>query len=730
MFYEKVGADKKNCEERAKDIVSKMTLDEKCLLLTGDWDMLSNIIKHGNPYNPVPINTFGCERLGVPPIGFSDGPRGVVMNGGTCFPISMARGASFDRDLEVKVGQAIGKEVRAHKGGNYFAGVCINLLRHPAWGRAQETYGEDPYHVGEFGKTLTEQVQDHGVMACVKHYALNNIENSRFKVDINLDDRSLHEIYLPHFKKCVVDGGAASLMGAYNKFRGDQVCESKELNTDILRDMWGFEGFISSDFFFGIRDAKKAIESGMDMEMPAPIYYHNAIRDKVKSGEIDVKYINLSCERVVRTSLAFDEKEEHMTYGEHLLSCQEHIKLSQYTAEQSMTLIKNENNVLPLSKNIKKLLVVGNFALSENTGDKGSSAITPKTTVSPMQGLKNYFGDSIEIIHCSDLEVEKAKKHAKDADAVLIFAGCDHTDEGEYLVPDEGVDYGIISESFVLKGKPIKAKVVKFLVLRGQGSIVASDEEGKGVGGDRSNLGVRKSQSKMIQEIGAINPNTVVNIVSGSMIMTADWDDKVPSILMNWYSGLEGGNALVRILFGDVNPSGKLPFSVPYSESQLPSFNPNCHTFTYDYYHGYYLLDKNNIEPMYAFGHGLSYTTFSQSNHSYEVLDDRIRVTVDVTNTGSVNGKEVVQVYAGYANSSVERHKKELKGFEKVSIEAGETKTVNVDVMLKELEYFSPEKKEFVFEEMNYELYVGNSASEENLTKIEANLVIINKKRA
>ena len=730
MFYEKICANKNHYEQKAKDLVGKMTLDEKCLLLTGDWDIFGNI-KKGDAYNPVPINTFGCERLNVPPIGFSDGPRGVVMQGGTCFPVSMARGASFDRSLEKAIGAAIGKEVRSHKGGNYFAGICINLLRHPAWGRAQETYGEDPYHVGEFGLQLTEQVQEHGVMACIKHYAMNNIENSRFKVNIEVDDRSLHEIYLPHFKKSVVEGGAASLMGSYNKFRGDHACESKILNTDILRDMWGFEGFISTDFFFGTRDTKKCLESGMDVEMPLPIYYHNVLRDKVKSGEIDVKHVNLSCERMTRTVLAFTEKEDEMNYGAHLLYNQDHIALSRRAAEESMTLIKNNNNVLPLKKNIKKLLVVGNFAVTSNTGDKGSSAINSGRSVSPIQGLLAYFGESVEIIHCLDTEIEKARKYASKVDAVLIFAGCDHTDEGEFLVPDKDLALGpLMRKAFDNKGKHVKGRFVEWSAGKAQKHIEASDEEGKGVGGDRAKLGVRRSQVSMIKEIGRINPNTVVNIISGSMIMTAEWDDYVPSILMNWYAGEEGGKALCRILFGDVNPSGKLPFTVPYSEADLPAFEANCTEFTYDYYHGYYLLDKNGIKAMYPFGHGLSYTTFSQSNHATEIFDDRIRVTVDVTNTGNVDGKDVVQVYAGYAGSSVERHKKELKGFEKVFVQAGETKTVTVDVMLKELEYFSPQTQKFVFEQMNYQLYVGNSSNEATLVKLDAILSPKNAKSA
>ncbi|MGF1760094.1 glycoside hydrolase family 3 C-terminal domain-containing protein [Photobacterium sagamiensis] len=719
MFYEKIGADKEFYEEKAKLLVSKMTLEEKCHMLSGNWDVFGNV-KKGDAYNPVPINTFGCERLGVPPIGFSDGPRGVVMQGGTCFPVSMARGASFDRSLEAAIGDVIGKEVRSHDGGNYFAGICINLLRHPAWGRAQETYGEDPYHVGEFGLQLTEQVQHNGVMACLKHYAMNNIENSRFKVDITVDDRSLHEIYLPHFKKSVVEGGAASLMGAYNKVRGDQACESKLLNTDILRDMWGFEGFISTDFFFGTRDTKKCLESGMDVEMPLPIHYHNVLRDKVNSGKIDVKYVDLSCERVVRTVLAFTNKTDEMNYGSHMLYNQDHIALSRRAAEESMTLIKNEGNVLPLSKKIKKLLVVGNFAITPNTGDKGSSAINSGRSTSPFQGLIKYFGDTVEITHCLDTEVQEAKKHAGKVDAVLIFAGCDHTDEGEYLVPDEDVRLGpLMCKAFENKGQNLKGKFIEWSAGKAEKFIEASDEEGKGVGGDRVKLGVRSSQAKMIREIGRINPNTVVNIISGSMIMTAEWDDAAPAILMNWYAGEEGGKALASILFGDVNPSGKLPFTVPYSEAHLPHFEPNCKEFTYDFYHGYYLLDRNGIKAMYPFGHGLSYTNFEISNPSYELFDDRIRVTTDVTNTGLVDGKEVVQVYAGYAKSSVERHKKELKGFEKVLVKAGKTETVTVDVMLKELEYFSPEKQQFVFEDMDYELYVGNSSKEEALVKLD-----------
>ncbi|CAA0121493.1 Thermostable beta-glucosidase B [Halioglobus japonicus] len=720
MFYEKIGAERAVIKKKAADIHAQMSLLEKARLLTGNWDLfrfiwLSYVKKLGSIYNARPIPTFGCKRLGVPGIGFSDGPRGVTMGFASCFPVSIARGASFDRNLEREVGDVIGREVRAFKGGNFFAGICINLLRHPAWGRAQETYGEDPYHVGEFGLALTESVQSHNVMGCVKHYAMNNIENSRYRVNVHADERTLHEVYLPHFKKCVVKGGAASLMGAYNLFEGEHICESRKLLTEIAREKWGFEGFHISDFFFGIRDPAKALNAGMDVEMPAPIHYDRNIVAMVERGDIDLAVVDSSVRRVLETTLAFTDNPDQEIYNEKLVSCTRHTALTRKVAEESMALIKNEGDVLPLEKSVKRLLLVGDFARSSNLGDHGSSSIRPRYTVSPMRGLRDYLGDSVELIHCSDSELEKARALASEVDAVLIFAGCNASDEGEFLVPDEAADYSLLTRIYKNAGHHVKAWIAGKLLRFGQHNMVASDEEGKGVGGDRIKLGVRDSQARMIKAIGRINPNTVVNLIAGSMIMTAEWDEQVPAILYNWYAGMEGGNALARILFGEVNPSGKLPFSTPYRESDLPVFSNTENEFRYDYYHGYTLLDKNNIKPMYPFGHGLSYTTFIQSNHTAALMEDRIRVSVDVTNTGHRDGKEVVQVYVGFPGSAVERPRKLLKGFEKVSISAGEKESVTLDVMFEELQYYCCDSGEFVFEPLHYEVYVGNSADNNTL---------------
>ena len=723
MFYEKIGAERTAIQEKAADIQARMSLLEKSRLLTGNWDLfrfiwLSYVKKQGSIYNARPIPTFGCKRLGVPAIGFSDGPRGVTMGFASCFPVSIARGASFDRELERAVGTVIGREVRSFKGGNFFAGICINLLRHPAWGRAQETYGEDPYHVGELGLALTESVQSHNVMGCVKHYAMNNIENSRYRVNIHTDERTLHEVYLPHFKKCVVKGGAASLMGAYNLFEGDHVCESRKLLTEIARERWGFEGFHISDFFFGIRDPAKALNAGMDMEMPAPIHYHKNIVNLVERGDVDLAVVDASVRRVLETTLAFTDNPDCENYSEELVACPAHTALTRRVAEESMTLIKNEGGVLPLDRSVKRLLLVGDFARSSNLGDHGSSAIRPRYTVSPMRGLQAYLGDAVELIHCRDNELEKARSLASEVDAVLIFAGCNASDEGEFLVPDEAADYSLLTSIYKNAGQHIRAWIAGKLLRFGQRNMVASDEEGKGVGGDRIRLGVRDSQARMIKAIGRINPNTVVNLIAGSMIMTADWDEHAPAILYNWYAGMEGGNALAKILFGEVNPSGKLPFSTPYREDDLPFFSNTENEFRYDYYHGYTLLDKNNVKPMYPFGFGLSYTTFTQSNHKMVIMEDRIRVVVDVTNTGSCDGKEVVQVYVGYPGSSVERPRKQLKGFEKIFVKAGQTESVTLDVLFEELQYYCNASGDFVLEPLQYQILVGNSADDSSLVDI------------
>ncbi len=710
-FYDNGTLTKEQADAQAQSLLKQMSLKEKVWLLNGNWDIVTNVVKHKNPYNPTPIKTNGNKRLGIAPVAFTDGPRGVVMGHATCFPVSMARGASFDPDLEARVGDVIGRESRA-LGANYFAGVCINLLRHPAWGRAQETYGEDPFHVGEFGLALTQAVQAHNVMACLKHYAVNNIENSRFFVDVKADGRVMREIYLPHFKKSV-DGGAASLMGAYNLYEGEQACESHELQTEILRDEWGFEGFTISDFMFGIRDTKKAIEAGMDVEMPMPVYYQKKLLNAVKRGEIAEEIVDQAALRVLRTQAVFESRKDPETYTVDQVACAAHADLAREAAEQSMVLIKNDNATLPFTKAPKKILVVGKLAKKKNTGDYGSSRIYAPYVVSPLEGLKNYFGETAEIIHCNEDELDEAKAHAADADCVIIVAGNDARDEGEHVDPGSsgGVSMNIVVEGTRNQGQWLKSKLINFILNRGKSK---SYTGGGAVGGDRQNLSLKRQEIDAIKAIAPLNANCVVTLIGGSMIMTKEWDADVPAILYGWYAGMEGGNALARVLFGDVNPSGKLPFTIPHSADDLPYFSSTDEEITYDLYHGYSLLDKNGTAPAYAFGHGLSYSSFAMSNLTASKGADAITLNVTVQNTGDRAGAEVAQAYVSAPGKAVERQKKLLKAFQKVWLEAGETQAITLTIPVEELRYYCLDDKTWKTESGGHTITVGNSAADEN----------------
>ncbi len=703
-------------EARVDELLGQLRLKEKVWLLNGNWDVVRNQVKYNNSYNPVPIKTNGNKRLGISPVAFVDGPRGVVAGTSTCFPVSMARGAAFDRELERRIGEVIGKEARA-QGANYFGGVCINLLRHPAWGRAQETYGEDPFLVGELGAELTKGVQHHNVMACAKHYAVNNIENTRFKVNVTADERTMREVYLPHFRKCI-DAGAASVMGAYNRVRGDQACESHYLLTKVLREDWGFEGFTISDFIFGVRETKKAIEAGLDIEMPLPVHYQKNLLKAVKNGDVAESTVDQAVRRVLRTLLVFENTPDPQSYGPHDIATPEHIELAREAAEQSMVLMKNEGSVLPFTRPKKKVLVAGSLAAKPNTGDHGSSRVYAPYVVTPLDGIKTYLGDSVEVVHCDETELERAKQLAAEADCVIIVAGNDFNDEGEYIVMGDIVQgENPIVTGTRNQGMPAKAWLLKRMMARMFGSWETA--EGEAVGGDRENLSLKDSEIRMIEELGGANPNTVVALVGGSAIMTAGWGDRVPAILYGWYSGMEGGTALARVLFGEVSPSGKLPFTIPASEDDLAYFSSTDLEIEYDRYHGYTLLEKKGVAPAYPFGHGLSYTSFSFDDLRVSSEGNALRATVRVTNSGAAEGAEVVQLYVGAPDSGVDRPSKLLKGFQKVWLKPGESRDVTITVDAAELAHFSEEAAGWVFEPGTYRVLVGPSSDEGQLVSGE-----------
>lgn len=709
------------CAEAAR-LKDQMTIKEKAMLVSGNWHMLRDSVVYKRAYNPVPVDSHGCKRLHIAPIRFTDGPRGVVMGNSTCFPVSMARAASFDRSLERRIGEAIGEEARAG-GANYYGGVCINLLMHPAGGRAQESYGEDPYLVGEMGASLVQGVQTHNVMACVKHYALNNMENRRFTVDVDCDERTLREVYLPHFKKCV-DAGAASLMGSYNLFRGDHASESRYLLRKVLREDWGFEGFVITDFIFALRDCVKAMQAGMDMEMPIPVQYGLQLKDAVESGQLEERYLDEAVMHLLQTQLTFEHcKDPRSSYDKSLICSKAHTELAREAAEQGMVLLKN-NEVLPFARTVRKVLVAGHLAAAENTGDHGSSRVYAPYVITVVDGIRRYLGEDAQIEYCTEDELDKAAALAPDMDAVIIVAGNDYNDEGECVMPSDSINpIEYMAQGFKNNGHRLMGKMMERAAGKSDAVMQSyTSSDGGAVGGDRKSLSLRPAEIALINRIAPLNRNTVVTLVCGSMIMTKEWDASAPAILYSWYSGMEGGNALARVLFGDVNPSGHLPFVIPTDEAHLPQVDFNSDKVHYGYFHGYQMLEHDGHAPAYAFGYGLSYTTFAYGEPAAAVADDGIHVTQSVTNTGAVRGAAVVQVYDSMPASRVLRHNKDLCGFDKVTLEPGETQQVEIVVPYSELEYYDEQSGAFVLENGSYRFLAGCSSRDQDLQAVEVSI--------
>lgn len=669
--------------EEAQKIVDQLSLEEKVFLMSGNIDIqgippekISEVLggmlaSEDAHYNALPYDAGGIERFGIPPMKFCDGPRGVVCGVGktTCFPVSMARGASFDTTLEEEIGHAIGREVRAY-GGNLFAGVCINLPYNPGWGRSQESYGEETRHIGAMGAALVRGVQAEDVMACVKHYAFNDMENARFKVSVTCDQRTEKEVYLPHFKDCL-DAGAASIMSSYNRYNGVHCGHHHYLLTEVLKEQWGFDGFVMSDFCWGVKDTVEAANGGQDIEMLWTLEFGKKLVQAVKDGFVPESRINDAALRIVRTILAFDR--DHREYDMSVVGCQAHIDLAKRAAEESITLVKNQD-VLPLKRGeVRKLALIGELAKKPNIGDYGSSRVRPAYVVTPEEGIRKVVPD-VEILYADGSDIEEAKRIAAAADAVVFIVGYNHDDEGE------------------------------FVAMEGTENYLGA------VGGDRKqSLGLHQKDIELLQAVGPVNPKSTAVLIGGNMITMKEWIDSVGSVIMAYYPGMEGGTALAEILFGDVNPSGKLPFVVPVNEADLPYVDWEATDQYYEYYHGYTRLDKKNIAPLYPYGHGLSYTEFAFGTPTAAVEGDELVVTTSVTNAGGCAGTEVVQVYVGFEHSAVDRPVKQLEGFARVSLEPGETKPVTIHIPLEKLRYYEPTTRTWVLEHMEYPIFVGNS---------------------
>ena len=692
-----------NTDSLAEELVKQMTLNEKIDQMYGEkmYESMPKffgnfIFKQRFPHIYVGRN----ERLNIPPWVLSDGPRGARVldkdiKAVTTFPVAMARAATWNTNLEYRVHDVISKEMRANK-TNYAATPCINLLRHPGWGRAQETYGEDPWLLGEFGVAAVKGIEKNNVMACPKHFALNSIENSRWVIDVSVDERTLREVYLPHFKKVIQEGKPASIMSAYNKVRGKYSGSNEELLKKILKNEWGFNGFISTDWMYGIYDGIEAINAGLNVEMPwQDEYSYSTIINGLEEGEINESDINEIVLSTLKTRLKYAYSFDSINYSHDLILNESHIDLAREVAEESMVLVKNQN-ILPfdIGENLK-IGVIGRLADTENTGDLGSSNSNPPYVITPFQGIKNYhlnYNNEVYLDKANDLK--KSIELAKKLDQVILIVGYDYSDEGEYIMS---------------RGQMLKSAEAKKLI------------GAKGVGGDRLSLKLREDDEILIKEISKVNDNIVVVYIGGSAIDMSGWEKNVPSIVFSWYSGMEGGNALAKIIYGDVNPSGKLPFTIARNSSDYPYFNPYTDTITYGYYHGYSLFEKYKKEIAYPFGHGLSYSDFKYENFNLtnnSLGDSILFFSIDLTNISDIGGKEILQFYVGFENSEIERPLKLLRDFKKVYLKAGEKKSINFKINKNDLSYYNTEKKKWMNENIEYNFYVGSSSEKNKLLKI------------
>ncbi len=668
--------------EVAEKLLGEMTTKEKIRMMQGHamGVTVKCVFTKARYYNGEAYPAGGCKRLGIPPVLFTDGPRGIVMGKCTCFPVSMLRGATFDDELEYEIGKVMAKEASAF-GANLYAGVCINLLRHPKWGRAQETYGEDPFLLGKMGVALTKAMQENGIIACPKHYALNSIEDLRFSVDAKADERTLHEVYLPHFKKCI-DAGAMSVMGAYNKVNGTYACENKELLTDILRDKWDFEGFALSDFVYGIYDAGRSVKAGMDVEMPYNFRYA-FLNSKLKKGELTEADIDLSAKRVLKALIK--TLPEYKKQPKSVILSKEHTQLSRKAAGKGTVLLKNENKTLPVEKS-KKIAVVGRYADKINVGDHGSSRVYSPYSVTASEGIKNRFGAE-NVAVCNSCDITKVTQTIKDCDYIIACVGSDYKQEGEFLVNRGNI-----------KQKPV------------------------GKGGDRVDLRIPEEDVELIKALSETGKKLIVNIMGGSAYVIKEWSDLADAILFSFYSGLEGGNALADVLSGDVNPGGKLPFTIAFNDADYPSFlhiEDESREIDYGYYHGYTLFDKKGIEPQYPFGFGLSYTDFELQNLKLSQSQNCVEVFGDIKNVGNVDGDEVLQIYVSSENREQDRPVKLLKGFKRVTVKAGDTVNAKIAIDLDDMKFYNAEIGEWELDKSYVVLAGTNSRNAKPIGRVE-----------
>ena len=647
-------------EGRVEGWLDRMSLEQKIAQM------------HGSGMAPVDglYLTPEDEALGIPSYKMVDGPRGVRAGKATTFPVPMARAATFNTQLEQRVGEAIGLETAA-KGGNVILAPAVNNVRHPRWGRAQETYGEDVCLLGAMGSAFVTGAQEH-VLASLKHYAANSIEDRRMSVDVSIDERTLREIYTRHFEQVVRHARPASVMTAYNSVNGHYSSENAHLLRDLLYGEWEFDGFVESDWLTGTRSTVEAANAGLCIEMPMGAYFDQKdLGAAVEQGTVKESVIDESVRRILRKKLEFSLDAPEQVPAD-VVESQEHTDLTREVEREAIVLLKNEGAALPLDRaKLATLALVGQLADTKNLGDAGSSNAEPSWAVTPRAGLVDRAGSGTKLDYIPGPTLAPADLATlAAADAAVVVVGLTAKEEGE---------------NFEALG-----------------------------GGDRESLDLPQEQLALIAAVAAQNARTIVVLEGSGPVIVAPWLDQVEALLMVWYPGQEGGHAIADVLFGDVSPSGKLPLTFPASEAQLPAFVNDQDAVTYDYFHGYRYVDAKGLDPSFPFGFGLSYTSFvfGELGLAETTLSDgaTVHASIDVTNTGKAAGKTVVQLYASYPSSAVERAPRELKAFAKVDLQPGETKNVALEFPVRDLAYWDVGVGSWVVEPTSVQLWAGDSS--------------------
>ena len=667
-------------EARVADLLSRLTLDEKLALVHADSK----------------FTTAALPRLGIPPRWMSDGPHGVREDVGpdtfvpaartddfsTYLPVAIALAATWNPDAARAYGDVIGDEARK-RGKDIMLGPGVNIMRTPLNGRNFEFLGEDPFLAARLAVSYIRAVQAHDVAACIKHFAANNQETQRGTIDVEMDERTLREIYLPAFEAAVKEAHVWAVMGAYNELRGQHCCHNDYLLNQVLKGEWGFPGLVMSDWN-GVHDTREAVFNGLDLEMGtnkpyAEYYLARPFRDGLGQGVYPLAALDEKVRRNLRVMIA-----THVLDGrpEGAINTAAHQAAARRVAEESIVLLKNAGATLPLDPSqLTSIAVIGENAVKLQAHSGGSSTLKAFYEVSPLEGILRRVDDRVNVTYSpgyrKDAAAElggRAVAAAKAADVAVVICGLNH----------DGFDRE---------------------------------------GADRRDLKLPYGQDGLIQRVAAANPRTIVVLVSGSPVEMEAWIDRVPAVVEAWYGGMEGGNALAGVLFGDVNPSGKLPCTFPRRLEDTPTYAGGAPVFPgvngAEHYEegllvGYRWYDTKAIEPLFPFGFGLSYTTFAYSNLRLVPGTDAsgpvVTVQFDLANTGPRAGAEVAQVYVHQASPGLPRPAQELKGFQKISLPPGERQTISIPLDARAFAFYDPARHGWVAEQGTFTIQVGGSS--------------------